>query len=166
MIPILTANIFTNVRPQPFEGKTWRTQKKMNTSKWVTMLLCMPLFKIVYNSNYNLEKRNIPNPNCCSRRMPMKTRLNMFAAKWTIPACNQMQVTSLHPSCWFTTSYHRSAPILDKLKKWSKNLISKYLYTTILAKSWGKKLQFKQMKKTSHHGLKIDVITSFILLII
>jgi len=28
------------------------------------------------------EGNSLPNPNCCSRRMPIKTRHNMFDSKW------------------------------------------------------------------------------------
>ena len=62
----------------------------------------------------------LPNPNCCSRRMPMKTRLSMFARRWIIPACNQIQVISLHPWCLSTTLVHSRAPNLSSLCKFKK----------------------------------------------
>jgi hypothetical protein len=77
------------------------------------------------------KNRDIPNPNCCSRRMPMKTRLNIFAAKWIIPACNQMHVTSLHPWWWFTTSSHLRAPIFVSLQKPTKIWCIKVLQKSI-----------------------------------
>lgn len=77
---------------------------------------------IIYIKKFK-RMSNIPNPNCCSRRMPMKTRLSMFATRWITPACNQMQVTSLHPWCFWTTLVHSSAPNLSNLQELPQMLL-------------------------------------------
>ena len=58
----------------------------------------------------------LQNPNCCSRRTPMKMRLIMLASRWMRPACNQVQLSSRH--AWFpcTTFCQSRAPYLFSLR--------------------------------------------------
>lgn len=66
---------------------------------------------------FDFYQGNIPNPNCCSRRTPIKIRLSMFASRWMMPACNQIHVTSLHPWWPCTVLAPSRAPSLYNLQK-------------------------------------------------
>lgn len=65
-------------------------------------------------------KHGLPKPNCCSRRIPIKTKLNMFTIRWITPACNQIQLTSLHPWCWCTILSQSRAPNFFNLQRWNE----------------------------------------------
>lgn len=56
------------------------------------------------------------NPNCFSRRKPMRTTLNILTMRWTTPAWSHIDVTSLHFSLPFTTLLRSKAPIFSNLK--------------------------------------------------
>jgi hypothetical protein len=58
----------------------------------------------------------LQNPNCCSRRTPMKMRLIMLARRWMRPACSQVHDSSRQ--AWFpcTTLYQSRAPYLCSLR--------------------------------------------------
>lgn len=74
----------------------------------------------VIRRHYDVYGTYIPNPNSCSSRIPITSRLNILANKWKMPACNQMQVISRQPSCLSTTLSTSRAPILSNLKKENK----------------------------------------------
>lgn len=59
---------------------------------------------------------HLQNPNSCSRRIPIKRRLNILASKWIAPAWSQMQDTRRHPSPSSTTSFDSSAPNSSSLQ--------------------------------------------------
>lgn len=63
------------------------------------------------------ETRCIPNPNSCSSRIPMKTRLNILASIWKTPACNHMQEIRRHAWCLWTTFSTSRAPIFSNLNR-------------------------------------------------
>lgn len=71
-------------------------------------------------ASFRNKKRNIPKPNCCSIRIPMNTRLSMLATRWITPACNQIQVKSLHPWCLCSTLSQSKAPIFSNLQNHEK----------------------------------------------
>lgn len=62
-----------------------------------------------------LTDSGLQNPNCCSRRMPMRRRLIMLAARWMRPACSQVLVSSRHAWLPCTTPYQSSAPYFRSL---------------------------------------------------
>lgn len=63
------------------------------------------------------SKDSIPKPNCCSRRIPMNTRLSILAARWMTPACNHIHVKRRQPWCFSTTLSHSSDPNFSNLTK-------------------------------------------------
>jgi len=68
--------------------------------------------------NARIITSTIPNPNSCSRRIPIKTRLNMLASTWTTPPCNHIQEKSRQTWCpWITLPTSR-APIFSNLNKY------------------------------------------------
>lgn len=84
---------------------------------WINLFF---LITFVYLGIGLNSRQDIPKPNCCSRRIPIKTKLNMFASRWITPACNQIQLTSLHPWCPCTTLYHSRPPNFSNLQSWSR----------------------------------------------
>jgi hypothetical protein len=67
--------------------------------------------------NQQLQTRSLPNPNCCSSRIPMNSKLNMLTIRWTRPAWSHIQLMRRHPWCSWTTLAQLSAPIFSKLPK-------------------------------------------------
>lgn len=75
------------------------------------------MFRSYINDEILRWRRSLPKPKFCSSRIPMKTRLSIFASKWTRPACNQMHETSLQPWWWCTTLSQLRPPNLSNLCK-------------------------------------------------
>lgn len=67
--------------------------------------------------------KSLPNPNCCSRRIPINSKLSMFTTKWIRPAWSQMQLIRRHPWSWWTILFQSRAPIFSKLANKKKTVL-------------------------------------------
>lgn len=149
----------------PSKDYVWHPLSALRYDTLQRLCTYYPLFTtlVVCDNNHNMlskEKReqikakqkkepkrvSLLNPNCCSRRIPINTRLSMLASRCITPACNQMQVTSLHPWCWCTTLFHSSPPSFSNLKRWKKKkkkcwniLVNKFFPSICIFKIWSQK---------------------------
>jgi hypothetical protein len=89
--------------------KLWSSEKLVDLSRHMI------------RTKLTTEVKDIQNPNSCSRRIPMKRRLSMFASKWKTPACNHMQEMRRQLWCLCTTLFTSKAPIFSKLPKKERN---------------------------------------------
>ena len=81
---------------------------------------------------------SLPKPNCCSRRIPMNSKLSMLITKWIRPAWSQIQLIRRHPWCWWTTLAQSRAPIFSKLQDGCEIFVRTWVPLSLTFSRWTK----------------------------